>query len=486
MRKLGLTAFFLGVFAALWAAFTRPDESTTGPAVGSVTLKPCHVKGVVEQEVRCGVYSVFENRETRMGRKLPLKIILISAHRPHPDQGPVFYMAGGPGEAATELAGLVISWGDADEHDVVLVDERGTGQGNRLDCESRNSDNNLEAYLNGPFDPVAARSCGEQLQKTRDLSQYTTPNFADDIDEIRTAMGYDKININAGSFGTYAAQIYMRRHGEHVRTAYLASVDILEDRVPLYHAESAQLGLDQLFKDCDDDPACHAAYPRLRQDFATVMNKVREHPVSAFVHHPVTGARTEIHLTERTFADCVRVMMYRTPRDVPFLIEKAAAGDFSPFAEAGLKANRDVYEGGGMGLHYCITCNEFVSRIRPDEVESATRGTYLGSWRVRDQMAACKDWPKSELPADYFESFRLEMPIVLVSGSEDSACPPKWGEEAKSFMPNAIHVVVFGGAHTPENSCTRSIRHQLFRTGTTQKLDVSCIGKIKPPAFKLP
>jgi hypothetical protein len=129
MRKLGLTAFFLGVFAALWAAFTRPDESTPGPAVGSVTLKPCHVKGVVEQEVRCGVYSVFENRETRMGRKLPLKIILISAHRPHPDQGPVFYMAGGPGEAATELAGLVISWGDADEHDVVLVDERGTGQG---------------------------------------------------------------------------------------------------------------------------------------------------------------------------------------------------------------------------------------------------------------------------------------------------------------------------------------------------------------------
>jgi pimeloyl-ACP methyl ester carboxylesterase len=470
---------FGGVLVAMLPAASGPS-----PAAATVNLTPCHVKGVKE-EVRCGVYNVFENRRMKTGRKLPLKIVFIPARQPHPDQGPVFYMAGGPGEAATELAVLVMSWGDSDEHDVVLVDERGTGEGNRLDCESRNSDNDLEAYLNGPFDPATARTCRDELQKKWDLSQYTTPNFADDIDEIRAAMGYDKININAGSFGTYAAQIYMRRHGEHARTAYLASVDILSNRVPLYHASSAQIGLDQLFKDCDEDAACHAAYPKLREDFAMLMNKVREQPVAAFVHHPVTGARTEIHLTERTFADCIRVMMYRTPRDVPFLIEQAVAGDFSPFAEAGLKANRGVYSGGGMGIHYCITCNEFVSRIRPDEVEPATQGSYLGSWRVKDQMAACKDWPKTELPANYFEPFKLETPIVLVSGSEDSAVPPKWGEEGKSFMPNAIHVVVPGGAHTPENACTRSIRHQLFRTGTTDGLDVSCVEKIQPPPFRL-
>ena len=83
--------------------------------------------------------------------------------------------------------------------------------------------------------------------------------------EVRTAMGYDKINLHAGSFGTYAAEIYMRRHGEHARTAYLTSLVTLADRVPLYHARSAQAGLDQLFKECDQDAACHAAYPRLRE-----------------------------------------------------------------------------------------------------------------------------------------------------------------------------------------------------------------------------
>ena len=430
---------------------------------------------------------MFENRRTRTGRKLPLKIVLVPARTPHPEQGPIFYMAGGPGETATELMDLVVNWGDADEHDVVVVDERGTGDGHRLDCKSSGSDDNLEAYLNGPFDAAAARVCRDELQKQYDLSQYTTPNFADDIDEVRAAMGYDKININAGSFGTYAAQIYMRRHGEHVRTAYLTSLVTLADQVPLYHARSAQEGLNELFNECDEDAACHAAYPKLREHFAALLNKTREQPVTTFVRHPVTGTRTKIRLSERAFGDAVRVMMYHTPRDIPFLIERAAAGDFGPFAEAGLRANRGIYSGGRMGLHYCITCNEFVSRIRPEEIDPATRGSFLGSWRVRAQMAACQEWPKTDLPADYFEPFRVETPAAVISGAADPASrPPNANEIAKSYIPNAVELVVAGAAHTPEDDCTRSIRHQLFRTGTTQGIDISCVTKIQPPPFKLP
>jgi pimeloyl-ACP methyl ester carboxylesterase len=467
------------VFAVL--DFAIPES-----AASRVSLTPCHVEGVKE-ELQCGVYNVFENRQTRTGRTLPLKIVFIPARHPHPDQGPIFYMAGGPGEAATELAALVIEWRDAEDNDVVLVDERGTGEGHRLDCPARGSDDNLEGYLNGPFDPAAARACHEELQKKYDLSQYTTPNFADDIDEIRAAMGYDRINLNAGSFGTYAAQIYMRRHGEHVRSAYLDSLVTLSMRVPLSHAPNAQKALDRLFKDCDEDAACHAAYPRLPEDFAAVLNKVREGPVKTSVRHPVNGAPTEIHLTERALADAIRVMMYRSnrAREVPFLIEQALAGDFSPFAEAAVRASRDIYSGGRMGLHYAITCNEFVNRIHAEDVEPATRGSFLGPWRVRDQMAACKDWPKTQLPADYFEPFHLEVPAVLVSGATDPASPPSWGEEVKSFMPNALHLVVRGGGHTPEDGCTQSIRHELFRTGTTKGLDASCITKVQPVPFKL-
>jgi pimeloyl-ACP methyl ester carboxylesterase len=140
-----------------------------------------------------------------------------------------------------------------------------------------------------------------------------------------------------------------------------------------------------------------------------------------------------------------------------------------------------------MGLHYAITCNEFVSRIRPEEVEPATRGSFLGSWRVRDQMAACHDWPKTELPDDYFKPFRLDTPAVLVSGEADATgSNGRWGKEVASFMPNAVHVIVPGAGHTPDNDCTRSIRHALFRSGTTKDLDTSCMAKLQRPPFKLP
>src|SRR4030095_7732714 len=166
-RKLPLMAFALASVALLWSALARVAPATAVSAASGVTLTPCHIEGVKE-ELRCGVYNVFENRRTRTGRKLPLKIVLIPARQPHPDQGPVFYMAGGPGETATELAAFVIKMGDADEHDLVLVDERGTGDGHRLDCRSPGSDDDLEGYLNGPFDPGAVRPCRDDLEKRYD------------------------------------------------------------------------------------------------------------------------------------------------------------------------------------------------------------------------------------------------------------------------------------------------------------------------------
>jgi hypothetical protein len=127
-----------------------------------------------------------------------------------------------------------------------------------------------------------------------------------------------------------------------------------------------------------------------------------------------------------------------------------------------------------------------VSRIRPEEIEPATKDCFLGSWRVRAQMAACREWPKSKLPADYFEPFKIDVPTVMVSGADDPASPPNWGEEVKKTIPDALHVIVPGGAHTPENPCVRSIRHQLFSTGTTKGIDTGCVAQMKAPPFKLP
>ena len=484
--KLAISAAMIfGSTEVFLASPTGAQPAVSHPAP-RISLTSCHVPDV-KQELRCGVYHVFENRRVPGGRKLPLKIVLIPARRPHPEQGPVFYVTGGPGETATEAAADLIASGDSEEHDLVLVDERGTGDGHRLDCPSLGSDDNLQGYLKAPFDSSAADACRRDLERRYDLSQYSTAAFVEDLDEVRQAMGYDRINLEAGSMGTYASLMYIRRHGEHVRSAYLTSVVPLANRVPLYHAQAAQGALEQLFSQCDKDAPCHTAYPRLRDDFSAVLARVHQGPVVTSVRHPVTGAKTEVHLSEQAFADAVRVMMYstQTAREVPYLIERAKSDDFSQFADAAMRTVRAFYAGARMGLHYAVTCNEFVKRIRPEEIEPATRGSYLGDWRVKDQMALCKAWPKTKLPADYFEPFRSDVAAVLVSGDTDPVAPSRWGEEVKSFMPNATHVVVPGGGHTPDNDCTKFIRRELFRKGATHGLDLSCIAKLRPAPFKL-
>ncbi len=97
--------------AMLSASLAAAQPAASPAAQPRVTLTPCHVSDVKE-ELRCGVYNVFENRRTRQGRMLPLKIVVIPARRPHPEQGPVFYLAGGPGETSTELVEFRVNSGN--------------------------------------------------------------------------------------------------------------------------------------------------------------------------------------------------------------------------------------------------------------------------------------------------------------------------------------------------------------------------------------
>ncbi len=126
-------------------------------------LTPCHVAGV-QEELRCGTYEVFENRRTRRGRKLALKIVLIPARSPHPEEAPVFFLAGGPGETNTEFAKDFLESTHRQDRDIVFVDSRGTGEGHRLVCSMPRSDDHLEGYLQTPFAPEIARACRRELE----------------------------------------------------------------------------------------------------------------------------------------------------------------------------------------------------------------------------------------------------------------------------------------------------------------------------------
>jgi pimeloyl-ACP methyl ester carboxylesterase len=482
MRTI-LFAAAVGAFLAA-APAARPRE---GRPSARVTLAPCRLPGV-DEVLRCGVLHVPENRATGRGRTLPLRIVVLPARRPNPALGPIFYLAGGPGETATDGVGNYARAPEREEMDLVFVDQRGTGEGHFLGCPPPGSDDNLENYLKGPFDLPAVRACRDRLARAFDLSRYGTAAWIEDLDEVRRALGYDRINLSAGSFGTYAAQRYIRRYGRHVRAAYLLSPVVLANRTPLYMPRDGQAALERLFARCEGDSACRADYPRFRGHFALVLARMRQGPVEAVVRHPATGARTTVRLTEAAFVDAMRVFLYssETARRLPRLIEQAAAGDYGDFADAAVRTVRNFYGGIRMGVGLAVTCNEFVNRISDAEVAPAAAGSFLGRFRIDAQRAACAEWPRTARPRDDLAPFRSDVPALLVTGDTDPVAPPSWADRLRSAMPNALHLTVPGAGHTAENPCIDRIRVQFFRAGTVSGLDTACMAELAPEPFERP
>jgi len=169
-------------------------------------------------KVSKGTFTVFENRKTQKGRMIKLDVVVLHATGADSKPDPIFPLAGGPGaDVAKSIMRYEDSWMRR-ERDIVLVSQRGTGGDNKLECELPANDDNIQGYLDPLFNADAFRACLEELKKNFDLTQYSTCLAADDWNEVRLALGYDKINVIGGSYGTRASLVYMRRHPETVRS----------------------------------------------------------------------------------------------------------------------------------------------------------------------------------------------------------------------------------------------------------------------------
>lgn len=367
----------------------------------------------------------------------------------------------------------------------MLVDLRGDGGSNRLDCDSGASDSNPQAYLDPLFaDTGRYRACSLALSDHADLTQYTTEISMIDLDGVRQALGYDKINFEAGSYGTRAALAYLHRFGSHVRSMAISGVSPIENRAPLYHAAAAQRAFDRVASQCDADDACHRAFPDVRGDLDAVLASLRAHPAQVSVRHPVSGANVQITLTASAFADGLRVRLYSAAntRAVPYLLHRARSGDLVPFAQAALASSRNLVQSIRLGLMLSVTCAEDVSRIREDEVSTLAAGSFIGADRVRNQIAACAQWPRGAVSAAFFQPFSSDVPVLVVSGDLDPVTPPSWGEVARHGLSNSVHLITPYG-HVENNPCVTAAMQTLFRTADTRQIDTSCAATLSLPPF---
>jgi hypothetical protein len=178
--------------------------------------------------------------------------------------------------------------------------------------------------------------------------------------------------------------------------------------------------------------------------------------------------------------------MYSLPRSrrVPLLISEAWGGNLDAVAQELLESNFGLASRLKIGLLLSVTCPEDVSRIDPGDIAAATDGTFLGDVRVRQQIAACKVWPRGDISAAYGEPVSADVPVLLFSGTLDSVTGSRWGDEAASHLPRSLHLVV-PGAHGVEGRCTNDISRRFLDSGSLVGLDTSCVANLRLPPFAL-
>ena len=455
------------------------------PTGGLAKLKPCRLDGI-DEELLCGSLTVFENRQTRTGRTIDLNVVVLPAFDQKTKAEPLFDLAGGPGASSVEGAGFYAGAGKEyrRRHDVVCVDQRGTGKSNRLAIPRQKTP---QYYLSEMYPVEHVREMRQALEKSADLTKYTTSIAMDDLDDVRAWLGYDRINLFGLSYGTRAALVYLRQHPEHVRSVILLAVAPTDLKMPLHHAESGARAMDLLLTECEKDSACHAAFPQIRDDWKNVLAQLEKQPARVEYSPPDKSAPTTVEIQRGVFGEKIRSWMYG--RDmaarIPLIIHHAATGDFVPFLQQAIAPSISDFVADGMYLS--VTCAEDVPFIDPAEAAKLTADNPFGDYRVSQQTRACSMWPRGEISGDFLEPVRSTAPVLIFSGNMDPVTPPKYGEEISRHLPNSRHVIIPEAGHGPfgltDPGCVDRIAIEFLDKSDARDLDVSCVERMKPPPF---
>jgi pimeloyl-ACP methyl ester carboxylesterase len=286
----------------------------------SLHLAPCTIAGTA---ARCGTFDVRETAHS--SRMLPLKVIVFSA-REHNDSA-VFPFSGGPGIATTPGAEdqVKIFGAELRRHDVVLVDQRGTGGSAPLRCPAAQKKHARELIEGGIFPLPFIRDCRQEIEKHSDLTAYTTPQFTDDVDALRRSLGYDTIDIVGTSYGTRSALTFLERHPKSVHALLLEGPLPSQNPMPLEAARDAQWALDGIIAGCRAEAGCAAAFPDIAGDLARTLAALEARPAR------FAAGQYHVTMTRGAFGEFLRSQMYSAERQrlIPLMLHRAAAGDWS-------------------------------------------------------------------------------------------------------------------------------------------------------------
>jgi pimeloyl-ACP methyl ester carboxylesterase len=450
-------------------------------------LTPCTIRGL-DGDVRCATVRVAEHPRKPNERTLELFVVVARATGPARSPDPFLLLAGGPGQATSEMGPFASeAFGKVREaRDLVLIDARGTGRSNPLTCALMRTSAQLAGWTMYPADEL--RACRDSLSQRADLTQYTTANIADDIEAVRRAFGWPALNVYGTSYGSRLALTYARRHPASVRSMVLKAIAPPQMIAPMNYADDAEAAFALLERDCRADSACARAFPDPRADLKTVLDRAASGGVVAVVTAPDLRRDSLPISRDAVAATLVGALQSAGTRSqLPALLRSAAAGSAESIAGLILQYRRQLNTGIWMGMHLSVSCADDGHHLDLSRARTSDGRTFLGSSRVRMLAEACAAWvPIPETPGAT-APVRSTAPVLLVSGELDPNTPPHWGDDALRTLPNARHVVLRGVSHGWSNvaRCGADFVAAFVRQASVRDLDVSCGATSSAPPFTI-
>ena len=445
------------------------------------TLENCHVDGVKAQ-VKCGKLQVPENYSQPNEAQISINFVVLPAIDNSDNKTPLMFLAGGPGQAAAELAaGLRRVFNEVRKtRDLILIDQRGTGESHPLQCEEALEQ---DIYSLTPED-LSAQDIKDCLATfSGDLSQYNSENAIRDFDAVRAALGHEKINIYGGSYGTRAGLVYMRMFPQSLRSVVLDSVAPIEVPIGLFGQSSAR-SFSLLLDNCQKELSCQQAYPELEQEFNTLMTRLEHNPAEVSIAHPRLGTQTKFVINKAKLLGTIRMQLYSVASRslVPLVIHQAYLGNYMPLA--GLVAQSEGGMGIYLGLLFNIACNEDFPRISVTNFEQDANNNFGGSDSHFGFKMVCPLWPQYRPSEAFYQTVTADIPTLILSGNLDPVTPPSNGDYSAKSLPNNHHIVVNNAAHTVAMStCASDIINEFLTSLKPKELDESCLEDIPNETF---
>ena len=482
LRRTLATTLGALALAGCNGAAPGPDQQAVRH-YGELAFTPCTLTApylTTNVEAQCTTYEVAEDPARPEGRKVALNIAWLPAtNEGAATDDPVFFLAGGPGQSAVQV------WPAIDgafrevrkSRHIVLVDQRGTGKSNPLDCPLPDDDADV------PDDPAAslrqAEACSDTLAKKADLRFYTTTDAVRDLDSVRKALGAAKINLVGGSYGTRVAQQYAMRHPDSTRAVVIDGVVPNELVLGSEHARNLDATLALQFQRCQANDTCKGRFgDDLRGQLRTLMTRLAAAPANTEYRDPSTGERLTGEVNAGTVAGITRMYSYypQGAALLPLVLNEAQQGRYGSLMSLSKLLEAQVGDQFMHGMQLSVICAEDADLFKTDPADG---DTVLGSAMGDTLKAQCAAWPTGKRPADFHTAWTSDIPTLLTSGELDPVTPPRYGEQVLRTLSNGRHLVLKGQGHgTFAVGCMPKLLGRFLETADAKGLDAKCLDSL--------